>query len=139
MSQYPYSYDELLFRLHTTKNSDEIYSRVNLPPIKINRKNRMSIFSNFGILVEKLNRDKNHISNYFKAETGLINTINQHNQLIIQGKFDELKCESIMKKYINEFVSCRQCKGLNTTMLKEHGLTFLQCNQCSAKTSLGKL
>ena len=139
MSQYPYSYDELLFRLHNAKSSDEIYSKVNLPPIKISRKNRMSIFSNFGMLVEELNRNKDHISNYFKEETGLINTINQHNQLIIHGNLNELKCESIMKKYTNEFVCCRQCKGLNTSLLKEHGLTFLQCNQCLAKTSLGKL
>ena len=139
MTQYPYSYDELLFRLHNDKNEDEIYSKVNLPPIKISRKNRASIFSNFGILAEKLNRDKEHISNYFKAETKLVNTTNQHNQLIIQGNINESKCESIMKKYINEFVCCRQCKGLNTIILKEHGLTFIQCNQCLAKTSLGKL
>lgn len=139
MSIYPYSYDELLFRLHTAKSADDAYSKVNLPPIKIARKNRMSIFSNFGLLAEKIKRDRDHISSYFKTETGLVNTINQHNQMIIHGNLNEAKCESIMRKYINEFVLCRQCKGLSTNLIKDHGLTFLQCNQCGAKSSLGKL
>jgi translation initiation factor 2 subunit 2 len=139
MTGYPYSYDELLFRLHNAKSSDEIYKKINLPPLKVCKKNKLSIFVNFDVYSEKLNRSKEHISNYFKAETNIGNSINNQNQLLIQGILNETKCESIMRNYIKQFVMCRQCKGINSVLVKENGLTFLQCNQCLAKTSMGKV
>lgn len=139
MSEYPYSYDELLYRIHTLKSVEDTYKKINLPPLKITKKNRLSIFVNFGIFSEKLNRTKEHISEYFKTETGASNSINNQNQLLIHGILNETKCESIMRNYIKEFVMCRQCKGMDSSLEKENGLTFLNCKQCHAKTSMGKL
>ena len=139
MATYPYSYDDLLYRLHIAKTADDNYKKVNLPPLKVTRKNKLSIFSNFIIFSEKLNRPKQHIADYYKTETGLENSINGQNQLLIHGIFTEVKCESIMRNYIKEFVMCRQCKGLSTDIVKENGLTFIKCHQCSAVTSLGKI
>jgi len=139
MIGYPYSYDELLFRLHNAKSADDCYKKINLPPLKVTRKNRLSIFVNFNIFSEKLNRCKEHISEYFKTETGLSNSINGQGQLLIQGALNETKCESIMRNYIRQFVMCRQCKCLDTIMIKDNGLTFLECHQCYAKTSMGKI
>lgn len=139
MSTYPYSYDELLYRLHTAKSADEVYKKINLPPLKIYRKNKTTIFANFGIYSEKLKRSEEHISNYFRAETNAGNSINGQNQLIIQAMLNETKCESIMRNYIKQFVMCRQCKGIDSILVKENGFTYLQCNQCLAKTSLGKI
>ena len=139
MTSYPYSYDDLLYRLHNAKSVDDIYTKINLPQPKISRKNRLSIFANFGAFVEKLNRCPEHISSYFKAETGACNSINKQNQLLIQGILNDTKCETIVRNYIKEFVMCPQCKCLNTLLTKEKGLTYLVCNQCSAKTSMGKI
>ena len=138
MSNYPYSYDELLFRLHTIKSVDDVYKKINLPPLKVTRKNRMTVFINFVLFPEKLNRTKEHIAEYYKTETGACNSINNQNQLLIQGILNETKCESIMRNYIKEYVMCKQCKCLNTVLVKENGLTFMQCHQCCAKTSMGK-
>ena len=139
MSGFPYSYDELLFRLHTAKMAEEAYAKINLPPLKVTRKNRLSVIVNFGIYSEKLDRAKEHISDYYKEETGSSNSINSQNQLLIQGILNETKCEAIMRNYIKQYVMCKQCKGLKTSLNKENGLTFLECQQCFAKTSLGKL
>ena len=139
MSVYPYTYDDLLYRLHISKFADDNYKKINLPPIKVIKKNRISIFSNFGMFVEKLNRSAEHISEYYKSETGIGTSINGAGQLILQGILNETKTESIMRNYIKEFVICKQCKCLDTLLLKENGLTFLKCNQCFAKTSLGKI
>lgn len=139
MSIYPYSYDELLFRLHNTKTADDVYKKVNLPPLKITRKNKLSVFVNAAVFSEKLNRPMDHISDYFKAETKASNSVNSQNQLMIQGVLNEAKCEAIMRNYIKEFVMCKQCKGLNSTLVKENGLTYLECRNCHAKTSMGKI
>ncbi len=139
MSNYPYSYDDLLYRLHVLKTADDTYKKANLPALKVIRKNRLSIFSNFGAYCDRLCRSKEHVSNYFKTETGSNISINSQDQLLIQGVLTESKCESIMKNYIRQFVMCKQCKGIASSIIKGNGLTYIQCHQCSAKTSLGKI
>lgn len=135
---YPYTYDDLLFRLHNAKSADDLYKKINLPPLKVSRKNKLSIFVNLSDFSDKLNRTKEQIGDFFKIESGTSVSINNQNQLLIQGILSEAKCESIMRNYIKEFVMCRQCKGLNSSLVKENGLNFLVCHQCNAKTSLGK-
>ena len=139
MNAYPYNYDELLFKLHTAKCAEEAIQKINLPSLKVTNKNRLSIISNFGEYPKILKRTKEEIGDYFKTETAAINSINAMEQLLIHGKFNETKCEYIMKNYIKQFVMCRQCKGLDTKLIKESGLTFLECGHCGAKTSMGKL
>ncbi|AYV85019.1 MAG: hypothetical protein Satyrvirus2_30 [Satyrvirus sp.] len=139
MSQYPYSYDDMLYKLHVTKSAEDNYTKINLPAINVSRKNKLSIISNFFAYSEKLNRKKEDIADFFKRETGVANSINNQDQLIIQGNFNETKCETIMKNYIKQFVMCKQCKGLNSVLVKEDGLTYMECKQCLAKTSMGKI
>ena len=139
MTEYPYSYDDLLYRLHVAKQAEDNYKKVNLPPLKVIRKNRLSVIANFSVFSEKLNRTKEQISDYYKSETGANNSINNQGQLLIQGVLNETKCESILRNYIRDFVMCKQCKSLNSVLVKESGLTFLECHQCLAKTSMGKI
>jgi translation initiation factor 2 subunit 2 len=139
MQSFPYSYEDMLSRLHGFKTGDDNYEKINLPQLKIVRKNRSSIFANFAIFCEKLSRPDVHIQKFIYDEMGMNCSINGQKQLIIQGILTENKMESIMKKYIREFVLCKQCKGIDTKLSKENNLTFLGCNKCSAKSSLGKV
>lgn len=139
MLVYPYAYDDLLHRFHTMKSEDDKYTKINLPVLKISRKNKLTIVSNLTAYSEKLQRPKEQIADFYRNETKLQNSINGQNQLLIQGSLTEAKCETIMRIYTRLFVMCKQCKGLNTDIIKEHGLSFLKCNQCFAMTSLGKL
>ena len=138
-SKYPYNYDDMLFRLHTAKLAEETNAKINLSSLKVSYKNRVSIISNFGEYPKILNRTKEEISDFFKVETATSVSINAQEQLLIHGKFNEVKCESILKNYIRQLVMCRQCKSLNTKLEKESGLSFLDCKQCGARSSLGKI
>lgn len=139
MNNFPYCYDTMLKRLQLEKSSEEQYKKMSLPSLKIVRKNKTSVFVNFSSYPLILKRNSDHIGNYFRTEMGTDYSINSSGQLILQGIFKENKFESIMKKYIKEFVSCRQCRGLNSDLIKENGITFLECHICLAKTSLGKI
>ena len=139
MSSYPYSYEELLERIMNLKSKDEQHKKISIPPLQVTKQNRMTIISNFLVYSDKLNRQIDHIASYFKTETGLNNSINSQNQLIIQGIFNESKCESIMKNYIKDFVMCKQCRTIESKLIKENGVTFLECHRCASKTSLGKI
>ena len=135
----PYTYGELLGKLVQQKSLDEVHAKINLPIMKVTQVNRSSIIVNFDKFPTKLKRSADHISAFFKSETGLSNSINERGQLIIQGLFSESKCQSIIRNYIKNFVMCKQCKSIDSTMYKESGLNFLQCHQCQAVTSLGKI
>ena len=139
ISNYIYSYDELLYRLHNKKTSDDSNKKISLPSLKVIKKNRLSVISNFKSIAEKLNRPIEHIKDYINTETGANSSINNQGQLLIQGIYNEAKCESLMRNYIREFVMCKQCKGIDSNLIKEDGLTFLECNKCFAKTSKGKI
>lgn len=140
---YPYTYDDLLDRLHMAKISeDDNYhsgKKNSLPPMVVKPVNRTSVIVNFNDYSLKLNRTKDHIARYFFEETTAKNSINEQNQLIIQGKLNGAKCESIMKNYIRQYVLCKQCKCIDTVLVKENGITIIHCNHCQAQTSLGKI
>lgn len=139
MTEYPYDYENLLFRLQQIKTTDGIKTKNSLPPIQVTKKNKTSIIVNFQTYGDLLKRPLEHISHFYKEETGLCNSINIHNQLIIQGNLGEVQCENILRNYIKGFVLCKQCKSIDTQLLKENGLTFLICQKCSAKSSMGKI
>lgn len=139
MTEYPYDYSSLLSRLQQIKTMDDIKTKNSLPPIQVAKKNKNSIIINFQTYGDLLKRPLDQISRFYKEETGLCNSINIHNQLIIQGSLNENQCENILRNYIKSFVLCKQCKNIDTHLFKEDGLTFLICQKCSAKTSLGKM
>lgn len=137
-TEFSYSYKDMLDRLQKEKMMEQQYEKLSLPIIKIVRKNKTTVFANFDSYPKILKRNADHIGKYIQSEMGTDYTINANGQMIIQGIYKENKIESVFKKYIREFVCCRQCKGLYTDLLKEEGITFLQCNTCFARTSLGK-
>lgn len=138
MNTYPYEYDDMLIRLFNSKSEEDAYKKINLPVIDVSRKNKTSIISNFHLYIDKLNRTADQISNYFREEGRVNVSVNSRKQLIIQGNFDNRKCETIMTNYIKEYVMCKQCKSIDSCLIKDTGITFLQCHQCGAKSSLGK-
>lgn len=137
--KYPYTYDDMLYRLHLAKLKEGSSDKISFPPLKVVYQNRVSVIANFGEFPKILNRTKDEISHFFQEETATRISINAQQQLIIHGKFNESRCEYILKNYIRQFVMCRQCNGLNTKLQKENGLSFLDCNQCGARSSLGKI
>ncbi len=40
-----------------------------------------------------------------------------------------------MEQYVNEFVLCKECKKLDTKLIKEGRLTFINCLACGTKHS----
>jgi len=134
---YPYVYEEMLDRLQSAKSQTGEKKNV-LPAIKVTIKNRRSIISNFADYSKILNRPADHIRTFYRIESGMENSINDSGQLIIQGYYQESKCETVMRKYVEEYVLCKQCKCIDTELVKSDGLTFLECHQCLARTSMGK-
>jgi len=139
-----YSYMEMLSMLYSklkehnpTHNSPK---KMKLPPphvVKVGSKKTSWI--NFLQIAQKINRaNTDHIIKFFIAELACECNLDSKSSLIMKGIFQAHKIESILKKYIQEYVKCSVCKSGDTNLVKDSitRLMFLECNSCNSKRSV---
>ena len=60
-------------------------------------------------------------------------------RLVIKGRFQQKQIETVLKKYIVEYVTCKICKSAETLLSKENRLYFVQCQTCGSTRSVGAI
>ena len=55
------------------------------------------------------------------AELGTEGSIDGNQRLVIRGKYVPKYIESLLRKYIVEYVTCKMCRSANTTLTKVRG------------------
>lgn len=60
---------------------------------------------------------------------------------IIQGKYVPKKIESLLRKYINEYVTCAMCRSPATTLTRDSvsRLYFVNCTSCGASRAVSTI
>ena len=101
--------------------------------------NRAIIVTNFGEICNKINRNPNNIKDFI--EIMLFEKILSSNEskialsnekLVISAMLPIENVKSSIKKYINIYVECIQCKNLNTELIKELGTNMIKCLACNS-------
>ena len=87
-------------------------------------------------LNNRLHRQPKHLLAFLQAELGTVGTIDGSNQLILKGKFQQRNIETVLRKYIKEYVFCHTCRSPDTILNKDVRLFFLQCMTCHSKCSV---
>jgi translation initiation factor 2 subunit 2 len=141
VSDRDYSYEELLeraFKLITRNNPSMTGGRqkVVMKPPQVIRVGRKTAFANFAEISKMLHREPKHLMSFLMAELGTIGSVDGNNQLIIKGVFQQKNVESVLKKYIKEYVTCHTCRSPDTILQREIRLTFLQCERCGSRCSV---
>ena len=132
-----YTYKELLDRIFNKINSKNPnlnkIKRVNIKPPYLVRNGRKTTWVNFKDTCEALNRSTDHVISYFTAELGVEGSYS-NNKLLMNGKFIPKYIESILQKYILEYVKCKMCNSVNTNFCKDNinRLYFIECSNCSS-------
>jgi len=95
-------------------------------------------WGNFKAICDGLNRSQDHVKSYFLAEMNTTGNLDGSNSLIIKGRWKPKEIESLLKKYIKEYVTCNNCRSPKTTMRKDNAtrLYFLECTECKASRSV---
>jgi hypothetical protein len=91
------------------------------------------------VLLSSLHRKPKHIHDFLVTELGTSASVNGNSQLILKGRFRENQIESIMKRYIKEYVKCRSCCSVDTILDKDIRLSFLQCMACRSRYSVARI
>ncbi|CAD5117188.1 DgyrCDS5985 [Dimorphilus gyrociliatus] len=141
-----YTYEELLqrvFDIMKEKNPDMIAGEkkrfVMKPPQVMRVGTKKSSFSNFYEICKMLHRVPKHLMAFLLAELGTSGAIDGNNQLIIKGRFQQKQIESVLRRYIKEYVTCHTCKSPDTLLSKDTRLYFLQCESCGSRCSVASI
>ncbi|CCH58026.1 hypothetical protein TBLA_0A02260 [Henningerozyma blattae CBS 6284] len=141
-------YQDLLSRFFTIlrANNPELAGdrsgpKFKIPPPVCLRDGKKTIFANIEDISEKLQRSTEHLIQYLFAELGTSGSVDGQKRLVIKGKFQSKQMESVLRRYIMEYVTCKTCKSINTELKKEQSnrLFFLVCKSCGSTRSVSSI
>ena len=141
-----YPYETLLGRLHELINEKNpsigVKSTITLRPPQIVRVGSKKVgFVNFAEACESLNRSQDHVFQFFIAELGTTGSITSDFQLILKGRYTQKHFESLLRRYIIEYVQCSMCKSRKTVFVRDPAtrLSMVSCQNCGASKSVNAI
>ncbi|KAJ6786262.1 hypothetical protein PWT90_00802 [Aphanocladium album] len=129
------------FSLLQQKNPDHTLSGTKtykIPPPQCMREgNRKTVFANIAEICKRMKRSEEHLTAYLFAELGTIGSVDGSRRLVIKGRWTPAQLETVLRKYIIEYVTCKTCKSPDTELSKgENRLYFVTCNNCGSRRSV---
>ncbi len=139
-----YTYTDLLDRVVDilTSGNPEEKKRRTMPPPKLSRLGtKKTLWVNFQEICTILQRPSTHVIQFFMAELGTDGNIDGNQRLVIKGRYIPKYIESLLKKYIMEYVTCQMCRSPNTELSKDSStrLQFVKCNDCGSDRSVAAI
>ncbi|KAI1704832.1 domain found in IF2B/IF5 domain-containing protein [Ditylenchus destructor] len=138
-----YTYDELLdmvFGIMREKNPDLAAGKKKTflmkPPQVARAGSKKTAFTNFAEISRLLKRTPKHVLQFLMAELGTTGSIDGNQCLIVKGRFQQKHFESVLRKYIKEYVTCHTCRSSDTELTKDTRLFFLECKTCGSRCSV---
>jgi translation initiation factor 2 subunit 2 len=88
-----------------------------------------------------MHRSPEHMQQFLLAELGTEGSIDGNQRLVIKGRYQPKQVESLLKKYIIEYVTCHMCKNPETTLTRDSvtRLYFIQCESCGSRRSVAPI
>jgi translation initiation factor 2 subunit 2 len=139
-----YTYMELLDRVYSAlrknnPNYDAPQPRLQVPfPQLALYGSKRIMWMNFAKTCDILHRTVDHVQSFVLAELSTIGSIDVNGRLILRGRLTKTHIETILKKYIDEYVMCRVCKQNDTILAKDpvSRFLFLECQLCQSKRTV---
>lgn len=142
-------YDFLLSRFFTIlkQNNPELAGdrsgpKFRIPPPVCQREgSKKTLFANVQEISTVLQRNPEHLIQFLFAELGTSGSIDGEKRLVLRGKFQPKQMESVLRRYIIEYVTCKTCKSMNTELKRESAnrLHFLSCKACGSTRSVSSI
>jgi translation initiation factor 2 subunit 2 len=140
-----YSYTKLLTRIYDQIAIDKVSTgdaqdkRTIAPPESGKIGTKKTAWANFVSNCKSINRNADKVMFFVLAELGTTGSIDTAGKLIIKGRFTSKHFESILSKYIREYVACSTCRYLNTHIRRENRVWLKVCQDCGASSSVSAI
>lgn len=144
-SDRDYQYGELLTRIYEQIVADKGgvdggKGKKTIEPPEVGKVGTKKIaWVNFVSNCRSINRKPEHVLDFVLTELGTTGSVDGQNKLIIKGRFQSKQLESVLSKYIKEYVACSTCRFLNTELKKENRILFKVCKDCGASSSVANI
>lgn len=146
-SDRDYSYTEMLdrvfniLRTRINKPGSESGRRHLPPPQMVRVGTRKTMWTNFAQICQLMQRQHEHVMSFVLSELGTEGSIDGNMRLVIKGRYLPKQIESLLKKYIMEYVSCHMCRTPETSLTRDPvtRLYFLQCETCGSRRSVAPI
>jgi len=141
-----YTYEELLDRvvdiLQKNNPSFNEKKKRNIKPPQLQLMgSKKTLWVNYQEICTMMQRTPEHVYAFFMAELGTEGSIDGNNRLIIRGKYVPKYIESLLRKYVVEYVTCEMCRSPNTDLQRDGAsrLYFLHCTDCGSSRSVAPI
>uniref|UniRef100_A0A7R9WNC3 Translation initiation factor IF2/IF5 domain-containing protein n=1 Tax=Craspedostauros australis TaxID=1486917 RepID=A0A7R9WNC3_9STRA len=108
------------------------------PPQLTLLSSKKTLWINFQEICTMMQRSPDHVYAFFMAELGTEGSIDGNQRLIIRGKYVPKYIESLLRKYVVDYVTCEMCRSPNTDLKKDGAsrLYFCHCRDCGSSRSV---
>lgn len=108
--------------------------KVSIPTPQMKRENRNMIWLNMEVFCQVIHRDPSQVCTFIKQELCMDATICQSGLRLFKTKMDDLKLQTVLKKFIVGEVACQQCHGIDTAEVRDTKNRFHQiiCHSCGS-------
>merc|ERR1719453_1591022 len=141
-----YSYEFLLSRLYQIIEDKNptlgAAKKYTLKPPQVVRVGSKKVgWVNFKEICDMMKRHPDHVAQFVLAEFGTEGSITADGQLILKGRYQPKHAESLLRKYIKEFVTCEMCKSPLTKLVRDSStrLHMVSCDNCNASRTAASI
>jgi translation initiation factor 2 subunit 2 len=101
---------------------------------KCGRTKTKSTWVNFEDQRVILDRKAQHILDFYLSELGCSGNIGATGEMVLVGGYQPKHFLRLIRKYIEEYVRCRDCRGYTSELVREDKsrLTYVKCKICQA-------
>jgi translation initiation factor 2 subunit 2 len=111
------------------------------PPQLMKQGTKRTVWANFQEICKLMKRNPDHVIQFVCSELGTEASIDGNQRLVIRGKYVPKYIESLLRKYIVEYVTCHMCRSPNTTFSRDNvsRLYFVHCQDCGSSRSVAPI
>ncbi len=135
----------LISKLYDTLNNNENITcackdeNITKPIVKYDFSSRKTVWENFKVNCEQINRKEEDLQKFFLKEFGAGNSVSGKGELRFKGRYNTM-VSNAFERYLQENVICKACKSIKTTIHKNYAnnLDYLICmnNGCGKKRAI---
>ncbi|WP_225334556.1 translation initiation factor IF-2 subunit beta [Halomicrobium urmianum] len=131
-------YDDMLDKaLEDTPDIEGSSDRFEVPEPDVRQEGNTTVYENFQDLVDRLDRDEDHVMKFLQNELGTSGHIDESGRARLTGDFREDRIAEAVDAYTEEFVLCPECGLPDTRLEREQGAILLRCEACGARSPTG--
>ncbi len=109
--------------------------RLKIPQPEIIYEGKITIFRNFGQMIQMLNREPKIFVKFLTRELGIGITVDG-SRLVINKKVDQETLRRKIEQYLTIYVECSECGSPDTEIKKIGRVDILECKACGAQHPL---